>query len=56
VEQKAATTFVEGDDSGVEVLAGLYQAALYSAFPVWLVLADGQPELDVVANAHDEVS
>jgi hypothetical protein len=40
VEQKAATTFVEGYDSGISVHAGLYEAALDSAFPIWFFIAD----------------
>jgi hypothetical protein len=55
VEQELAEAFVEGYESGVSVRAGLYEAALNSAFPIWFLVADRQPEFDVVANAHGEV-
>jgi hypothetical protein len=55
VEQESATAFVEGYDSGIDVQAGLYQAALNSAFPVWLIVADGQPKFNVVADTHDKI-
>jgi hypothetical protein len=55
VKHESATAFIEGDDSGVDILAGSYEAALDSTFPVWLVVADWQPEFDVVADAHVDV-
>lgn len=52
--RKSATAFPEGYDPGVDILAGLYKAALDPAFPVWLVIGDGGPEFDVVLDAHIE--
>jgi hypothetical protein len=55
VEQKPAIAFVEGYESGDSIRAGLYEAAFNSAFPIWFLVADRQPEFDMVANAHGEV-
>jgi hypothetical protein len=52
--EKLAAAFVEIDDSGARVLAGLGEAALDSTFPVWVFLTHGKPVLDVVADAHLE--
>jgi hypothetical protein len=52
--EELAAALVEVDDSGVGVLAGSRKAALDSALPVWLVVADGEPVLDVVTNTHLE--
>lgn len=55
VEQKPAITFVDGYESRLSICAGLYEAALNSAFPIWFLVADREPEFDVVTNAHVEV-
>ena len=52
MEQEPAITFVEGYESGVSICAGLYEAAFNSAFPIWFLVADREPEFDVVTNAH----
>jgi hypothetical protein len=50
--EKLAAAFVEIDDSGAGVLAGLGEAALDSTIPVWVFFTHGKPVLDVVADAH----
>jgi hypothetical protein len=51
--RESATAFPEGYDPGVDILARLC-AALDLAFPAWLIVGDGVPELGVVFDAHSE--
>jgi hypothetical protein len=52
--EELTTALIEVDDSGAGILTGSRKAALDSALPVWLVVADGEPVLDVVTDTHLE--
>jgi hypothetical protein len=54
--EELTTALVEVNDSGVGILTGSRKAALDSALPVWLVVADGEPVLDIVTDTHLEGS